>query len=168
MDFEISHRFGADLDEVARVLLDADYQQSLSGVGALSERRVLDQREMADGSVRRRVRCVLRMDVAGTIRKFLGNADPAWVEDALWYPEKHLWEWRIVPEVGAELLTSHGWITLRGRDGTTERLVAGTVRVRVPLYGGRVEGIIVDGLRRAYEEEALHLAAWLGPDVTPP
>jgi hypothetical protein len=31
----------------------------------------------------------------------------------------------------------------------------------VPLYGGKVEGWIVDGLRAAYDEEADRLAEWL-------
>jgi Protein of unknown function (DUF2505) len=43
----------------------------------------------------------------------------------------------------------------------TVRRVTGTVKVRVPLYGGKVEGWIVDGLERAYEEEAERLAEWL-------
>lgn len=161
MDFEFSHSIPGGVDEVAAALLDADYQNSLSGVGRLSERKVLDQEELEDGRVRRQVRCVLEIDVSGPARKFLGGADPAWVEDALWYPDKHLWEWRIIPEVAAELLVSNGHILLVA-DGTgTSREVAGKVQVRVPLYGGKVEGLIVEGLRGAYDEEAAHLGAWL-------
>ena len=49
---------------------------------------------------------------------------------------------------------------IRDRDQTL-RLVTGTVKVKVPLYGGRVEGVIVQGLEQAYAEEATRLAKWL-------
>lgn len=161
MNFEFSHAIPAGVDEVAAALLDVDYQNSLTGMGRLSERTVLDQYEMDDGRVRRRVRCVLEIDVSGPARRFLGDADPAWVEDALWFPDKRLWEWRIIPEVAAELLVSNGHILLQESTDGSDRVVAGKVQVRVPLYGGKVEGFIVEGLRRAYDEEALQLAAWL-------
>ena len=40
-------------------------------------------------------------------------------------------------------------------------MVTITVKVKVPLYGGKVEGWIVDGLEHAYAEEAERLQAWL-------
>ena len=45
--------------------------------------------------------------------------------------------------------------------GRWSRTVTGEVKVRVPLYGGKVEGWIVNGVSRAYDEEAQRLAAWL-------
>jgi hypothetical protein len=50
---------------------------------------------------------------------------------------------------------------LKPSEHGTIRVVLGTVKVRVPLYGGRVEGWIIDGLERAYDEEAQRLADWL-------
>ncbi|HVM36611.1 MAG TPA: DUF2505 domain-containing protein [Actinomycetota bacterium] len=161
MDFKFSHLIPATRQEVARALLDVDYQNSLSGLGPLSERRVLDQQPIDGGRVRRRVRCVVHMDVSGPAKRVLGDAAPAWVEEAVWDPDRTIWEWRILPEVGGDLLTAHGDIRLDGVDGGTERRVTGTVRVRVPFYGGKVERWIVDGLRQAYGEEAERLSAWL-------
>ena len=37
----------------------------------------------------------------------------------------------------------------------------GMVKVSVPLYGGKVEGWIVEGIEQAYDEEAERLERWL-------
>ena len=55
-----------------------------------------------------------------------------------------------------------GTISLEEDGPGTVRTVAGGVKVKVPLYGGKVEGWIVAGLRSAYDEEARRLAAASG------
>lgn len=161
VDFSFNHRFEASPEEVAQALLDEDYQASLDGIRPLKKREVLDQVERDDGTVVRRTRCVLGTDL-GAAKKFLGNNEPAWVEEATWDPERERWEWVIHPEVAADLLSSAGSIELRQEGDGTVRRVTGVVKVKVPLYGGKVEGVIVDGLEEAYEEEATRLAKWLG------
>ena len=76
-------------------------------------------------------------------------------------PDRMAWEWNIHPELGGEMLRANGTIDLEDRGPRTNRHVRGHVKVSVPIYGGRVEGWIVDGLERAYEEEAERLEAWL-------
>ena len=160
VDFAFAHRFDASAERVAEALLDEDYQASLDGIAPLKERRLIDQAERRGGRVVRRVRCVLGSDL-GAARRFLGNAEPAWVEEATWDPAELRWEWFIRPEVAADLLSSHGTIELEDEGAQTVRRVTGVVEVKVPLYGGRVEGVVVQGLERAYAEEAERLAAWL-------
>ena len=161
MDFEISHAFPHDLDEVAQAILDEDYQQSLADIESLKSREVLSQEERADGTVVRRVRCVLDLHITGMAKNLIGDGAPAWVEESIWYPDRTQWEWVVLPEVGEHLLKADGYVSLRGDGGKTERVVHGTVKVSVPLYGGKVEGRIVDGLEHAYAEEAERLHAWL-------
>ncbi len=162
MDFEIEHAVSGKPEHVAEVLLDPDYQASLGDhLGPLSHRQVLEQTEFEDGRVVRHIRCVLDIDIHGPAKRLIGDGDPAWVEEAIWYPGKHIWEWKILPEVAKELLSSSGTIELHARGAKTLRVVTGHVTVRVPLYGGKVEGWIVDGLEKAYTDEAAHLEAWL-------
>jgi hypothetical protein len=160
VEFEIRHRFPAEFETVAAALLDRGYQDSLGDIGQLTERRVLSQQEQPDGKVVRRIRCVLGIDL-GAARRFVGDAEPAWVEEAVWHPDRGRWDWRVHPEVAAELLSAAGAIELAAAGDHTSRRVVGDVRVKVPIYGGRVEGWIVDGLVRAYEEEADRLRQWL-------
>ncbi|HEX2051029.1 MAG TPA: DUF2505 domain-containing protein [Actinomycetota bacterium] len=168
MRFVIDHLFPAPVDDVARVTLDVAFQGSLGDVGGLRDRRVLDQSDEGGGRVRRRVRCVLDVQLPGAARALVGDGEPAWVEDALWLPGERTWHWVVRPEIGGDVLAADGAIALAEHDGGTLRRVSGRVDVRIPFYGGRVERSIVAGLRRAYDEEARRLAAWLDRDVTKP
>lgn len=161
MKFEISHSFEASPEELAEAMLDENYQESLADVGALKARELLSQRRRSDGTVKRRVRCVLGVAISGPARTFLGKSDPAWVEEATWSPQTMTWEWVIRPEVAKELLDAKGAIEVKANGEGASRRVSGEVKIRVPIYGARVEGLIVEGIRHAYDEEAERLRAWL-------
>ena len=161
MDFEISHSFPHHVDDVAAAILDEGYQESLSDVESLKSRELVSQEERDDGTVVRTVRCVLDLHITGMAKSMIGDGEPAWLEVSTWYPDRNQWEWTVDPEVGEHLLHAEGYVSLTGDGGKTERVVHGSVKVKVPLYGGKVEGWIVDGLEHAYAEEAERLQAWL-------
>ncbi|MGH2557411.1 MAG: DUF2505 domain-containing protein [Actinomycetota bacterium] len=163
MDFEIEHRIEAPVEEVAEALLDPGYQASLDGIGALGERSLVSQESRGDGEVIRRVRCVLGVD-PGPAKRFLGGAEPAWIEEARWDPETLRWGWVIHPEVGRAFLRAEGAIELLAERAGTRRRVTGKVEVRVPGFGARVESIIVDGIKAAYADEAERLSDWVRSD----
>lgn len=161
VDFEISHAFDAPPERIAEVLLDEEFQRSLSDIGALAGREVLEQKEHPDGSVDRRIRCVLDIEISGAAKRFLGDGPPAWIEEASWDPDAMEWEWTIHPEVAADLLTAKGTISIDEDGHAGMRIVSGLVKVSVPLYGSKVEGWILSGLEAAYDDEADRLAEWL-------
>jgi hypothetical protein len=160
VDFEITHLIAAPAETVAEALLDEEYQHSLHDIGALHERELLSQEDKGK-TVVRRVRCVLDLELNSTVRRLVGDGDPAWIEESTWHPDEMRWEWDIHPEIGGELLSAKGTVVLEQEDGKTARHVRGHVKVRVPLYGGKVEGWIVDGLEAAYAEEADRLTEWI-------
>jgi Protein of unknown function (DUF2505) len=160
VEFELRHHFPASLAEVALVILDRDYQESLDGIGPLKSRTLLSQ-EQESGTVVRKVRCVLDADFAGPAKGILGAADPAWVEESIWVPQETSWKWTIVPEVAASLISAHGVMSLHAAGENTTRVVSGDISVNVPFIGGRVEHAIVDGVWKVYNEEAERLALWL-------
>lgn len=162
MDFSLEHSFDAPVTALADALLDREFQDSLGPIGKLSRREVLSQKKTPAGGVVRRTRCVLGIDVSGAARKLMGDGDPAWVEESTWDPAASRWDWVIHPEVASHLLSASGAIDLTGDDSRSTRRVTGRIKVHVPLYGGRVEGWIRDGIEAAYEEEAARLADWLG------
>ena len=161
MRFEISHTFDAAPPAIAEAMLDPEFQDTLSDIGDLHDRHVLDRTQAADGSIVRNVRCILSLHISGMAKSMLGDSDPAWVQEERWDASLTHCDWIIHPEVAAELLSASGTIDISGTEGGTKRLVTGEVKVRVPLYGGKVEGWIVDGVTRAYDEEAERIAAWL-------
>jgi hypothetical protein len=161
MRFELSHPFDAPSDKVSEAMLDPSFQETLTDIGDLHHRHILSEEGTQDGGLVRRVRCVLALQVSGMARSMLGDADPAWVQEEKWSPDRLHCDWVIHPEVGGDLLSAAGTIDLEGSDGKTTRAVAGEVKVRVPLYGGKVEGWIVQGVTRAYDEEAERVTSWL-------
>ncbi|MFN2588218.1 MAG: DUF2505 family protein [Actinomycetota bacterium] len=161
MDFSLEHSFDAPVHSLATTLLDRGFQDSLGDIGALAERKVLSQKKTAGGGVVRRVRCVLDVDVSGIARTLMGDGDPSWVEEATWDPDGSRWEWVIHPEVAAHLLSASGVIDLSGDSRRSRRRVSGRIKVNVPLYGGRVESWIRDGIEAAYDEEAARLSEWM-------
>jgi hypothetical protein len=162
VDFEIEHSLAAPPHRVADVLLDHGYQTHLGDhLGVFSHRSVLGQENLDHGRVRRRIRCVLELHLSGVARQLLGDADPAYVETAVWHPDDLRWDWTIEPDVAKDMLHAEGTIRLLPNGGGTARIVSGVVKIRVPIYGAKLEGWIVTGLREAYDEEAVRLAAWL-------
>jgi hypothetical protein len=161
VDFEFFDHIDADPEAVAEALLDKRFQASLSDLPALEERKVLSQKKGKDGRIHRRTRCVLHIDISGVAKKFIGDADPAWVEDATWHPEDMTWEWDIEPEIAKDMLEASGTIEIKNAKKGTQRVVRGKVVVKVPLYGGKVEGWILEGLKQSYAEEAERLSEWL-------
>ena len=161
MDFSVSHHLTQPPAEVAAALLDEGFQRSLSDIESLKERTLESQKEEADGRVVRRTRCVLDIQITGAARRFIGDGEPAWIEESTWHPDQSEWRWVVIPEVGGSMLEAQGRVRIAPDGDGTERLVSGTVKVKVPLYGGKVEGWIVDGIEHAYAEEAERLEAWL-------
>ncbi|MGI8775012.1 MAG: DUF2505 domain-containing protein [Actinomycetota bacterium] len=160
MRFEVEHSFAAPADRLAALLLDLDFQNSLADIGGLSAREVLLQETDGD-EVIRHVRCVLDIQINGAARRFIGSGEPAWVEVARWIPAEMAWIWEIEPEVGGDLLEAQGRILIEKAGKGALRRVEGDIKVKVPLYGGRVEGWIADGLETAYDEEARRISAAL-------
>ncbi len=161
VDLTVAHTFRAAPEALAEALLDPDFQETLSDIASLRDRRLLAQENQQDGKVVRNIRCVLDLHVSGMAKTVLGDADPAWVEESVWDPKTMMWSWKIKPEVAADLLSASGTTAVQASGSGSARIVTGTIKVKVPLYGGKVEGWIVDGLEHAYAEEAERLQAWL-------
>lgn len=161
MRFDLTHDFDTSPERIADVMLDPSFQETLTDIGDLHHREVLDRTESPGGAITRNVRCILALKVSGIAKSMLGDSDPAWVQEERWDATRMHCDWTIHPEVAAEMLSASGTIDIVGSDNKTTRTVAGEVKVRVPLYGGKVEGWIVTGVTRAYDEEAERIASWL-------
>lgn len=161
MRFDLDHHFDVPIEAVSGAMLDPAFQATVTDIGDLHDRSIIEQTENPDGGVTRNIRCVLALHISGMAKSMLGDADPAWVQEERWDASGTHCDWVIHPEVAADLLSASGTIELATSGEGTTRSVAGEVKVRVPLYGGKVEGWIVDGVTRAYDEEATLLTAWL-------
>ena len=84
-----------------------------------------------------------------------------WIDDASWDLTAHRARHRIVPDHYGDRLQASYDVALTAEDDTTRRVVTGTLKVHVPLVGGKVEHAIVDGLKEHADEEAKLLSTWV-------
>ncbi len=163
MRFETEDRFDAPASAVAEVLLDPAFQEALTGVSKhLRSRDVIAQRDLGDGKVERDIRCVVEVDVPA-LQRFIGNAQPSWVEHSTWDPQAKRWTWVMKPEVGGALMSADASIEILDDEPGCTRRVSGEVKVKVPFYGRRVEEVVIENLIDAYRDEADLIRQWLSP-----
>jgi hypothetical protein len=70
-------------------------------------------------------------------------------------------EWRTIPNLFAERVTSTGTIALAATPAGTRRVVTGEVTVRLFGLGGRVEKMIAAEIVKSYEAATEFTRAWL-------
>jgi hypothetical protein len=84
-----------------------------------------------------------------------------WVDDATFVLAARGARHEILPDHYRDRLSSQYDDVLHDDAGSTRRVLTGTLKVRAPLVGGRVEKAIVSGLREYVEAEAELLNRWL-------
>jgi hypothetical protein len=67
----------------------------------------------------------------------------------------------VTPKVYPERFDCGGVMQLTEAGGTTERVIDGELKIKVPLFGSRAEGLILPGLRSRMNREAELLDEWL-------
>jgi hypothetical protein len=163
-DFNAKHQFTASPDEVAAGMTDAEFVSGLT-LPDVSAPEVLDRVDDADGVVlRARYRFVGSLDPLA--RRILGGDRISWVQEVRVDPSKRAGTLTVRPDVQADRLRCQGDYELEPiEDGGTRRVLHGSLSIKVPLIGGRAEGLILRGLLKRIDLEAAALEHWL---TTPP
>ncbi len=142
----MSDRFPAPIDRVEQAVLDPSYQQRLSDLPNVDERRVLEQEAQPDGTVRRVVLYRFKGSLPSAVRRALGTSDISWDEISRFSPADHEWRFQIRPHVFADRFRCSGVYRFTPNGTGTRRDVSVELEVRVPVVGRRVESVIADGL----------------------
>lgn len=159
MEFSHELSYDADLEAVAAMLADPAFREkvcaelhvlrhevSVDGTGA-GMAVVIDQTQRAKG-------------IPGFAKKFVGE-EIRIVQRETWHDATSA-DLRI--EVPGKPGTMGGRITLTGDGMRTVERVTGEVQVKVPLLGGKLEGLVGDLLASAYDAEQRVGRAWLAGD----
>jgi hypothetical protein len=165
MNFAIVDRFTATMAEMEGVLNSADFHarraEAMPGLRSIEPlERVED-----DATIRRRVRYVPNTD--GKIPAFGKLVTPAmltWVEESTWDKARHRFDYRILPNLPAawrDRFTSNGSYQLSQEGGELVRRIDGEILVRVPLFGGVVEKLLVREVTQNFRAEAAAMSAML-------
>lgn len=162
MDFTIEQRIAAGVAAVGDALVDRQFIAATVDLPKVGGAELLDQQR--DGTtVHQRIRYHFTGELSSAVTKVIDASRLTWVEESDHDLAAHRSAHRIVPDHYADRLQASYSARLEpdGDDSRTRRRVSGTVKVRMPLVGGRVERAIVSGLEEYAVAEAELMGRWL-------
>jgi hypothetical protein len=152
MRFQAQHRFNSSPAEVAALLTDPDFYQTLV-LPDVSEPQILES--SADG--RRsllRVRYGYIGNLDPTARRLLGKGRLAWIQQVVVEHSTNSGDLSFNVEADPKRLHGSAHFDLQAEDGGCVRRLAGELVVAVPLIGSRAERKIIPGVLRRLDIEA--------------
>jgi hypothetical protein len=152
MRFQAEHRFHGSPGEVATLLTDPGFYQTL-GLPDVSNPQVLESSTGAEQSLLRlRYRYTGNLDA--TARRLLGKERLAWTQQVTVDHRTDSGELTFQAEADPKRLHGQAHFELRANDGGCVRRLAGELVVAVPMIGSRAERKIVPGVLRRLDIEA--------------
>jgi len=160
VDFSIEQTLAGSPDAVEDVLLDPAFVDARAALPKLGSPELLENTR--DGTTaHQRIRFRFIGDLSSAVTKVVDPNRLTWVDDATYDLDAHRAEHTIVPDSYADRLSASYVATVEAESQGARRTLVGTLKVRMPLVGGRVEGAIVSGLRDYAQAEAALLDDWL-------
>jgi hypothetical protein len=161
VNFRIEQRLAVPAAAVEEALVDADFIAATADLPKIGGAELLDQER--DGTrVRQRIRYRFTGELSSAVTAVVDRDRLTWVDEADYDLAAHRSEHRIVPDhYGSRLQAAYSSRLEADGAGATRRIAEGTVKVRMPLVGGRVERAIVSGLEEHADAEAALLARWV-------
>lgn len=162
VDFRLEDRVAAPPQAVAHGLVDAEFVAASADLPKIGGAELLDQRREGD-RLRQRIRYRFTGDLSSAVTAVIDRDRLTWVDEADHDLASLHSHHRIAPDnYGDRLQASYDVQIEPDRDGEASRMiVTGTVKVRMPLVGSRVERAIVSGLGEHARAEAELLGRWL-------
>lgn len=161
MEIKYEHEYDASPEQVYAMLTDRDYlQQKVNELGH-GPGEVLECEATSDGGWRNVSTRVVEIDVPGFAAKFIQPKNSIKQTDE-WGPERDgvrqgIWkaESRGVP------ISLSGTMRLEARGTGSVEVIQGTIKANVPLVGGKLEKVAVDGIDSNLHHEYDFNRAWL-------
>ena len=95
-------------------------------------------------------------------RRVLRTGDVSWVQETKLDRSTHRTTFTVTPKVHADRFECGGAMQVTEvADAATLRVIDGALKIKVPLFGSRAEGLILPGLRSRMQREAELLDDWL-------
>jgi Protein of unknown function (DUF2505) len=163
VNFRIEQKVAAPVDAVEHALLNPDFIAATAELPKVGGAELIDQQRDGD-RIRQRIRYRFTGELSAAVTAVVDRDRLTWVDESDHDLGTHRSEHRIIPDhYGNRLEASYTSRLEPDGDDGTRRLAEGTVKVRMPLVGGRVERAIVSGLEEHAAAEAALLEHWLAP-----
>jgi hypothetical protein len=161
MDFTVTQRFAAPVDRVVTLYGHADFFTSLPATDKLATPELVSH-DVTGSTVELQLRYRFIGDLPSAVLRFVDPSNLTWVERTTIDTASGRSTSVLVPDTYPDLLKASADAVFASVDDGATRTVRGTVTVPVPLLGGKVEGVIVEGLEQYLHAEAQAAASHLG------
>ncbi|MCS6915842.1 MAG: DUF2505 domain-containing protein [Myxococcales bacterium] len=159
MQFCFSHDFDIDPAGFWEIFFNEEYNQELYRQLNIRSRTVVEQQD--DGVCIRRIQ---RVEPSVPIPAWAASVikSTAYTEHNLFYRDRSVMDVRIEPAVMAERFHLSGVFAVTPLpEGRCRREFRGELRIAVPLLGPRIEKLMVEQIREAYETAARLTHQWV-------
>ena len=161
MRFQVTARYRADPDAVARAYANPDLYGTFTDLPRTAPPDVIGQRTDG-GIVELQVRWRFTADLSGAAKRVIDPNKLSWVETSRHDVAARRTTFRMTADHYADRLTCSGEYRFTpAPDGGTTRTVEGELRVRAPLVAKVVEQAIVSGLEEQLRSEVVAVDAFL-------
>lgn len=161
MRFEMDQRFESPADAVTAAYADAELYPTLVGLPKLGGIEVLD-RTADHATARLRIRFAFTGDLPAAVTAVVDPKRLTWVQETVHDLAAGTTTFTLLPDHYPDRLRASGTFRVQGRGEGSRRRIAGELKVRAPLVGGRVEQAIVSGLAEYLAAEAPAVDRYLG------
>lgn len=152
MQFLFSHEFDTTPEGFWAVFWDEEYNKALYQALAIRSRTVLKD-EQSGGVRRRSQRLEPSVPVPGWASSVL--KDLSYTEHDTFHPERSSMDVQIEPVLGKDRFQMSGVFSVTpSGNGRCRRDFKGEVKISVPLLGGKLEKLMMEQLREAYDQAA--------------
>ena len=160
MDFTIAVPLVHPPSAVQDAFLDPEFLAATGTLPKIGGAEVLELTRAGD-TARLRVRYRFTAPLSKAVTRVIDPTKLTWVDDARFDLGTMRAEHVMLPDNYADRLESAYVSTLTADGAGTTWTVAGSLTVRAPLVGGKVAGVIVDGLREHATAQGALLDDWL-------
>lgn len=145
MDFTLTQDVPAAVDAVDAALVDPAFLTRMDELPKLGSAEVVANERDGD-VVRLQVRYLFQAELSAAVTRVVDPSKLTWVEDSTCDLAAHRTTCVIRPDNYENLLEGRYEATIAASGSGCVRTVSGTIKVHVPLLGGKVEKAIVGGL----------------------
>lgn len=164
--FSIVHDFDGTPDAFWRVFFHEPYNVELYKRLKMKERTVL-YREDDEQQIRFSIRVVPERDLPGFLKKIVGG-DLGYVETSVFHRAQNRLDVKVEPTLMKERTKIAATYQLvETSPGKLRRTFSGTVDISIPLAGGKIEGVVIEDMRKSYDTAAQVTREWLARGGVP-
>ena len=157
MQFAFQQSITVGVDQVISTLSDEAYYASIGDLGPLGSPSLLSVDRSLTTTVS--VRWKFQADLPGPARAALDPERLTWVIQTS-FADQGKAKFLVLPDHYADMLSCSGSLNFSEVPEGCLQLVTGELKVRFPLFGGKVERVIAQGLETHIAEEAKAIAAF--------